>query len=394
MEEGMDIHPCVLHATTSLVPVGSDKAQRRVNVVQGDGNRRRIDRPSFDYLVNFLGQTRAHPVTELVLDGVLLCLPLDGGLDVLSDFLTNDARTLTKVGFVGCDLGGTVGLQLLLGSFRTNTKVKELQLSNCKIADEDLSCLVEALEGNTALEVLDLSDNLNLTSIGVKHITRIISSTRLKKIKFGAVGVDFNVKGVAKRFAHVLRRNKFLQSLEIDVRSLPGSAAAMMFRALEVNTTLEELLLGRLISFTQPECVVDQLIESLPRMKGIKRLALDDWDFFVQNNALLSALNKNASLQDLPGINEWPLPGQRATVAAMNNVLARNRSLPRVDFLLAPQPKAGVRIDDNSGLWDKAIVKLAKSADNGSHVGASAIFKILRAQIPLLIVPHRQPSVS
>jgi hypothetical protein len=422
--EGMDtstiIHPY------SLAPVDSShqSSQWRVNVEQqndGGTGSRQLNRPSFVDLVDFLGQrsalarSAANPVvvTELVFNGVV---PLeDGGLDVLGDFLANDATTtLNKISFVDYDLaGGKAGV--LLRSLRNNNTVQELQLSNCQLTDADLCILADALDGNTTLNMLDLSHNLNFSAVGVGYIIKILTSTQVKKIKFGLNdGAVFNDKKglAAQRLAHVLRENTCLQSLELDVRSLPSRAAVMLFQALEFNITLQELLFPRLIHFTgeqssSQQCVtvvVDQLVQSLPRMTGIQRLSLDDWDFCLQHPAFLSALNQNASLQHLLGISDqWSLPGQRLLVAKIRNVLERNRSLTRVDFLLLAPPSqppppttAGSSIlggmdDDSSyngeGVWHEAIVKLAQcsSADNASHVGASAIYKILQAQVPLLL---------
>jgi Leucine Rich repeat len=57
-----------------------------------------------------------------------------------------------------------------------------LDISYCRIGDEGLCLVVDALVGNTTMKILDIRYNA-ITSIGLVNITRLVEFTRLQEIR-------------------------------------------------------------------------------------------------------------------------------------------------------------------------------------------------------------------
>jgi hypothetical protein len=205
-----------------------------------------------------------HPViTELKLNCFSLVKPTDGGLNVLCDLLANNT-TLTTLKLTHCSfcMGGeafrliaalhsnrsitnlviypevadgnficdvlqnmpqlqrlqlyqltTESLRLLQASssLRTHLHLKELNLCYSSYRDDDLSLLVDALVGNTTMDVLDLSRNY-LTSNCIVDILRLAKLTRLKKIAVQGNRGLFDDNNAIRHFASALHR--YSSSLE------------------------------------------------------------------------------------------------------------------------------------------------------------------------------------
>lgn len=94
-----------------------------------------------------------------------------------------------------------------------NNNVKEVDLSNCKLNDDDIQRLAEALKGNTRLQVLYLQNN-SITDVGVRYLT--------------------------ERLTH----NKVLGILNLDDNSISDEGGQELVRMFEVNTTLFALYVG------------------------------------------------------------------------------------------------------------------------------------------------------
>jgi hypothetical protein len=240
----------------------------------------RVNRQSVQYLVDFLSGEDAHEVTELVFGGFLLVQhPSDGGLHVLCNFLANNT-TMTKVTLSwNCDFGTAEEASQLLAALQTNRSVtdltiykidnlqgaelgralsgllqnnetvqrlslgspltvacartiqpglrsnrnlKELNLSGCHFDDECLGLIVDALIGNTSMDVLDISANYDITwNVLVDDITRLVESTRLKKV--GVHNTDlFKDEHAVQRFTDVLRRHSSLEEMPgLDLDEFP-----------------------------------------------------------------------------------------------------------------------------------------------------------------------------
>lgn len=301
-----------------------------------------------------------------------------------------------------------------------NTSLKELDLSNCFFGDEGMRLLADALVGNnnnnTTIETLKVGNNL-IKSTGLADITRILESTQIKTIDFGnnhRVFYDDDDSFDAVRvqhFCHVLSfRAKFVRTLYMNGVS---TAPAMIFQALEHNTVLEYLHMGRLGPATttdgRQQHGVDQLIDSLPRIKGLRRLELDHADLLrlIQHSSSFQpALLQNTSIEEFPGLDvsirtvQFSLADFQAAIETIHGILARNCTIGRADSLLALQPRTGLPIASKSCTWPMAFAKWGSIVVGGvphtsgrtSVLGASAIFKILSKRPAILEKQLRRPA--
>jgi hypothetical protein len=97
------------------------------------------------------------------------------------------------------------------------------------------------------------------------------SSERERQKKHFGRGYNLEYNAITRRFVQGLSQNEFLKSLDVELSGESGTtAAAMIFQALESNTTLEQFRASN-NDFCRPGLeFVYQLIESLPRIKGLK----------------------------------------------------------------------------------------------------------------------------
>jgi hypothetical protein len=285
---------------------------------------------------------------------------------------------------------------------RANRILKELVLSgftnprpndgnvDANIGNEGIHIIAETLQGNTQIELLDVSGN-SLSAEALDDITMILEScTGLQKLYFGRNYGVLNNPAAARRFASVLSRSPSLKTLDIflhqsnsrEFNNRQAHAFALIIAALEAPSKVQDV---RLSGLRSQECI-DQVIVSLPRMECLKRFIVDGFDEVMRQVGFIPALDQNTSLQVLPGIfdsavRQYQLGG---ILVATNTILARNCGLANADALL--QLQAGdASHDHSSGVWSKAIAKLGEDGMNTTACpGASAIFKILREKPELL----------
>jgi hypothetical protein len=266
---------------------------------------------------------------------------------------------------------------------RVNRSLKILALSACSLRGEGLHLLAEALVGNATLEALDISVN-SITSNGIDDIIQLLESTQLKDI-------DYDDDNATQRFAHVVSRNEIVKRLAFCLGSSRHRAAArMIFNAL----ALDEIHVAGMSSHGAR--VISLVLESLPRMKGLKRLCLHRLDFLkcLKDPSFLPTLCKNENLQAMPAMELYDedLIKHQAAVAAVKNVVTRNLNLSRATSLLELQPHTRGPIGNKSGLWHTAFAKFTSGRDHGACSGASAIFKILHTRPAIFEKKLRRPT--
>jgi hypothetical protein len=117
-----------------------------------------------------------------------------------------------------------------------------------------------------------------------------------------------------------------------------------------------------------------QLVESIPRMKGLRRLGLcrrSTWKALVNDPTLCHrfarALHENTSIEKLLGLNlylDWPAEPEYPAATRLKEILTRNCHLNWAKDLLAPrQPgTTGQPIAAKSGIWCNAFARLAPCA--------------------------------
>jgi hypothetical protein len=408
-----------------------------------------VDRPSAEYIVNHIIHIHLypHPVKKLILDQVILS---DEALDVLCDlFATDVTPALTQVELYLCRFSRTDWLPQLIASFQTNTSVtdfkieahfdeestldsdilagliennpymlkialeeitfqlgnedrlrqalqrnrtlKKFHLKDRHIKDDYFRVITDGLVGNTTLEVLEIrvisGYSGNLTPINaLSNITRLLESTRIEELTCGPVHGTIADTATARNFAGGLSRNQHMKSLHMHAAIVSSSVAVKIFQALGRNKTLENLSLQEI---QQGDL---RLMETLPMMKGLKRLALNHggrpWKSFLSNNPV-PALRQNTSLDDLPGLDlRYYYDEYRDEVLEIKSLFARNRNVKRVVLLLQqPQPDTGRLIPSSSWILRRAIAQLARDAPSG----ASAIFQMLQIRPTVFDTPMRPP---
>jgi Leucine Rich repeat/Leucine Rich Repeat len=145
-------------------------------------------------------------------------------------------------------------------ALRENRYLQELRLSQCRMYDEGLHLIADALVGNTTLEILNIRQN-EITSNGIADITRLVEDSRLKELNLSrnpvfsilpmfsiladTLQVDHDTCNAIHQFGHALSRNKYLKTLKITM-PWPTSEVSLIFPYLETNTTLEHLSFGPL----------------------------------------------------------------------------------------------------------------------------------------------------
>jgi hypothetical protein len=152
------------------------------------------------------------------------------------------------------------------------------------------------------------------------------------------------------------------------------------------NTTLENLIV-------QVDHGDLRLEESLPMMKGLRRMSLgaDDyrWHSFLQNHPL-AALRRNTNLEDLPDLVLDFYIDYREEIMEIKNLLVRNCNVKRALLLVQPQPDTGNLIPSSSWILRRAIAQLARDTASG----ASAINQMLQRRPALLDAPMRRPPAA
>jgi Leucine Rich repeat len=346
-----------------------------------------FDRPSLEYLVNFLDH---RDDDSLEVTGIMLqyvhCLKSDGGLNVLSDFFARSDTRLTNATLWECDFGSREDVAQLLSPFytnktitgltihqitnlegvalgtclsnlmqnmpqlqclicsqgdlrldgtralqpglRSNRTLKQLVISSCKLGDGGFRIVADALVGNTTMHRLSIRGN-DITRAGLDDVIRLIKSTELKTIDF------------------IIQDNAVFNHQDV----FADEAATQRF-----VTTLQQ----------QKSCV-----EEIPNLC---------WSHFCEKN----------------NYNDDRLSYAKSCGNSIGITMTRNRQLNHVNsLLLAPittipqqqqQRNAGTLMLKT---YHTAIAKFGRVRNNA---GASAIFNLLTSRPQLLEKRIKRPS--
>jgi Leucine Rich repeat len=378
-------------------------------------------------------------ITELELNDVELSWPFGGGSQVLRDFFAR-STTVTKVELCACYFGSQEEALQLLAAFETNTTVtdltlidianlgsgplggaahgaclsnlmqnmtqlqllqcsgrhlgvegvrafqpglrsnqslRELSLARCGIGGDDgIRIIADSLVGNTIMNVLNISYN-NITPTGLDDITRLLESTRIKKIALSGNAGIFRNEASTQRFARSLSRLEFLKELRLSDCQLGDEGIHLIVDGLVGNTIMEALNIygNGITSIGLAE--ITRLLKSSKRLQKIdlrfNRGAFVDNANTIRQRHFAAALKQNTTVQELLGI---PAAGELCDAARI--IFARNQQLNHVNLLLAPQQQQQQQqqLQRNAGtmmlkISHKAIAKFATVPYNA---GASAIF--------------------
>jgi Leucine Rich repeat len=319
-----------------------------------------VDRRSLQHLVDFMdnSDSREVAITELWFFCVRLSEPSDGGLDVLRTFFSRSDTTLTKVCLYYCNFGSAQDASQLLAAFETNRTVtdltihqignlqgvmlgdclssllqnmpqlqrlactlcslgvdgvhafqpslqanrtlRKLNFSHCRIRDEGIRLIADALAGNMTFEILDIGYN-EISSNGLDDITRILESTRLKKIDLAFNHRVFDDEHTTLHFAAMLHKNTTVQVLLLTGTRAPEElcVTTKIICARNQNLAQVNVLLAPPLSPPQQE---QQLRNVGSMMLKTSHKAITKFAATVPNNAGASAIFK--LFQARPGLLE------------------------------------------------------------------------------------------
>ena len=218
-----------------------------------------------------------------------------------------------------------VGHMALGESLKRNRGLKTLNISYCCIDDQGVKSLASALETNSLLEELDLSENHAVTGIGLMSLGESLKGNRgLKTLNISCCGIDYQgMKSLASALemngsleeldlsenravtgiGHMalgesLKRNRGLKTLNISHCCIDDQGMKSLASALEMNGSLEELNLRGNRAITGIGHLA--LGESLKRNRGLKTLNISYCYIDDQGvKSLASALEMNGSLDEL-----------------------------------------------------------------------------------------------
>jgi Leucine Rich repeat len=118
-------------------------------------------------------------------------------------------------------------IRALQPGLRSNRNLKELWLSNCSIRNEGLGLLVDALVGNTTMEILDISYNY-ITPNGLGELARLVKFTELKKMHSEGNIHLFDDLDAMKNFISVLHKHTILEEFTIEFYDYPQQKETVM----------------------------------------------------------------------------------------------------------------------------------------------------------------------
>ena len=123
-------------------------------------------------------------------------------------------------------------------AIQMNTTLQTLDMSNNKISDDGVIAISDYLKRNSLLEKLNLSKN-KITDKGANMIAEALQlNTTLKQL-------DLSINKIfgdgATAISNILITNKSLQELNMSKNEITNKGAKMIAEALQLNTTLKQL---------------------------------------------------------------------------------------------------------------------------------------------------------
>lgn len=220
---------------------------------------------------------------------------LRAALDDCSELVSNSE--LLFVVSVSNGLPHSWGLRWLCEALKTNKTIKLLDLGHLKILnqDEHIACLASALESNTTLTSLRLT-NCDLDSKALLTLTNALARNNTVT----QLDLSYN-QFTPQAAAYLIQETKLIQlDLSMNFEDLHSNLAAPyegLLNVLKENTTLKHLELTPLIELTNPE-TISQLANTLMYNKTLIQLV------FIPGNgqdAQLVSTLKNAIDSTLEG---------------------------------------------------------------------------------------------
>ncbi|KAL7575584.1 hypothetical protein ACA910_020155 [Epithemia clementina (nom. ined.)] len=247
--------------------------------------------------------------------------------------------------------------------------ITELNLSDCELDCSKARVLFEGLANMKSLRKLDLSKN-DIRASGLGSIARFLArngndnddNNGLRSLSLASNTRLFdNAFEQASKLAQSLCVNRRLKRLVFERCGLVGQTVSLLFRALEVNQSLEELnvQINSGIAVTGYE----SMIRSIPLFKTLRHLTFDALQPQLDQQLLLAALQQNTSLTKVV-----PRYGLDPHIQAEVKVILQRNRLCHILQLSTDSPDPILR-----GL---AAVCVSKELES---VGSTSIFSLLRS---------------
>jgi Ran GTPase-activating protein (RanGAP) involved in mRNA processing and transport len=357
--QAMGRNTSILKMTLFNVPLSHDnvqqlKAMLRRNTVLEDLNLSKCA----------LGSTGLAEIAPVLYRNTSIkCLAVSyNGLDDLASAnsmreLLRRNKTITRLNMDWNDFGGNVAaVRCIADGLRSNKTLQLLDISYCRLGDDDLVILAQSLgQEKRSLVDIDLSGN-NITRSGLRALinnaTALLSAVTCLNLshnpRFG--------EG-ATLLAETLRLQTMpsLKYLSLDGCGISDDGFATLMSALEQNESLENVSLEEntfsargLLSFGA----------SLPNIEGLRQLHLS-WtaDYPSAMPALLEGFRKNTSLHEV-NIDGFE-PGEWSK--ELGFILYRNK-FSRLIQDSDTDNRASL------GLWPHALARVARRPDVLFHV--------------------------
>jgi Leucine Rich repeat len=131
------------------------------------------------------------------------------------------------------------GVRVFQPALQANRMLKHLDLGQCRIGDDGIGLIADALVGNTTMDKLNIRGNF-ITSAGLDHITRLLVLTQLNTIGLGNNDDIFNDEDATQRFVSTLQqRESTIQGLpSIELCRFPGDEDSKIVTLASIKNSL------------------------------------------------------------------------------------------------------------------------------------------------------------
>ena len=169
-------------------------------------------------------------------DSLTLCG--DHGIEDYVNETKNCLQMNTKlISLTLCNITNN-GSKIIAEAIEVNTRIKKLDISNNIICDDGAIAISNSLKYNSSLQQLNMSKN-NITSEGAKYIAEAIQVTNtLEKLDLSSNAISND--GVAA-ISDSLQFNITLQELNMSRNEITSEGIKKINKAIQVNKTLKQL---------------------------------------------------------------------------------------------------------------------------------------------------------
>lgn len=296
-------------------------------------------------------------------------------------------------------------IQTLRSGSLPRNHLRKLGFHDCRLFDQHIESLIQALvdgDLHRCLEELDLSKNC-ITSSGLRSLCALNPSTfpSLQKLTLNGNDILIDNEEITRRFVQelLLSDETTLKELHIAHCALFPVRYTLFIKALETNQQLRLLNMSNCTDFAdivdgEPDIFDDQqpireqLVESLPQMKGLGYLIAAQLFLNEHDQELMTAFDKNTSLVriSVPTTSLIINHDARSEISTpiLLTILKRNnyftQLLPVASLLrTTTKPNATTTTPTTtipSSLWTRVLATVGKGSE-----GSSVVLFILQEQL-------------